>query len=117
MRALIAVLLLIASGCSSAVTESRPIFVAEGFDHVTMIATLVTGGDDGEMVVRAAAEAMRDAPGNLAVSVLRGANGELTLTSEWLTEAHARDAARLLKTAEPQYFEVLFESSQFPADR
>jgi hypothetical protein len=114
MKKYLIALLFVACSCGTTVEPLPPIFVAERAEHFTMIASAARAD---EAAVRAATTILRGASGNLAVSVLRGANGELTLASEWLTEAHARDAAKLLKTAEPQYFEVLFESSQFPADR
>jgi quinol monooxygenase YgiN len=116
------VALLIATGCRTVPSPPGPLFVAEGIHHfevVTAVAPNSANAPD-EAAIRAAVQAMRTMPGNLAVSLLRG-NGEWMVISEWRSQEDAQQCARdatctrLLETTATRDFEVLFEATQFDA--
>jgi uncharacterized protein (DUF1330 family) len=113
-----AALIIFVAACSSPLPVTRPLVVTSG---VHRIATITVVDETQANDLRAAAEAVRDAHGNLGVSVARRINNgktELTLVCEWSSEVDARRCARdekcapLLASDFTQYYEVLFEATQ-----
>lgn len=108
MRAL-ALLALLTAGCATTAARPGGSYVAGGAHHVLTTFVVKSGAAAATTVDEAALDAtlqsLRDAPGNLAVMLLRR-NGELTIVAEWRSADDARRAGGEL-------FEVLFEAAEF----
>jgi quinol monooxygenase YgiN len=121
-RSLMAAVVLVAS-CTSSTPLPGPMFVSEGAHHVTTITIVAVAATEEaaqySALVRPGADAMRDAPGNISVSILRrpaGNDVELTIIAEWTSADRVRrchgdpKCARLLETSSTRDFDVLFEA-------
>lgn len=99
----LALLAVLCAGCAAVTARPGASYVAEGLHHV--LTTAVVARDADGAAVEVMLQSLRDAPGNLAVMLLRR-DGELTIVAEWRSADDARHAGGAL-------FEVLFEAADF----